>query len=370
MELSNHKKRMYMPTQKNELNFTGTNIYAGIDVHLKSWNVTIMVENLYHKSFQQPASADVLYDYMSKHFPKGTYHTAYEAGFSGFSTHYNLKALGINSIVVNAADIPTTGKEKLQKEDRRDSKKIARGLQCHELRSIYVPTPVNLSDRSLIRMRATIVQDLGRNKQRIKSFLYTSGISYPEIFTKSSSHWSNRFIEWLQRIEYEWPSLRVSLDILLSQIHHLRSELLKINRQIRDLSKTQRYQSSVELLRSIPGIGLIVSMTILTELEDINRFSSVDYLCSYIGLIPTTHSSGEKSSTGKITPRGHKVLRKLIIESSWVAARTDPAMSKYYLVCCKRMTPNKVIIRIAKKLMSRIKYVLTKNEPYQYCKVI
>jgi len=359
-----------MPTQKNELNFNGTNIYSGIDVHLKSWTVTIMVEGISHKSFNQPASSDVLYNYLVNHYPGGVYHSAYEAGFSGFSTHYKLKELGINSIVVNAADIPTTGKEKLQKEDRRDSRKIARSLQGNELTAIYVPTKNCLSDRSLMRMRSTLVRDLARYKQRVKSFLYTSGIEYPAIFASRTNHWSKRFIEWLQQITFTEPSLRISLDALLSQVIHFRLDLLKINKQIRVLSKTQQYASSVELLRSIPGIGLIISMTILTELETINRFSRVDYLCSYIGLIPTTHGTGEKVSTGRITPRGHKVLRKLIIESSWVAIRTDPAMSKCYLDYCKRMTSNKAIIRIAKKLMSRIKYVLTNNKPYQKCKVI
>lgn len=44
-----------MQRQINELNFTGQNIYVGIDVHLKSWNVTILTESLHHKTFNQPS---------------------------------------------------------------------------------------------------------------------------------------------------------------------------------------------------------------------------------------------------------------------------------------------------------------------------
>lgn len=72
-----------MQRQINELNFTGQNIYVGIDVHLKSWNVTILTESLHHKTFNQPSCPSTLVSYLDKHFPGGTYYSAYEAGFSG-----------------------------------------------------------------------------------------------------------------------------------------------------------------------------------------------------------------------------------------------------------------------------------------------
>lgn len=66
----------------------------------------------------------------------GNYFSAYEAGFSGLWPHYKLTELGINNIVVNPADIPTTQKEKVQKEDKRDSplsKKRRVGINLHSL---------------------------------------------------------------------------------------------------------------------------------------------------------------------------------------------------------------------------------------------
>jgi transposase len=104
-------------------------------------------------------------------------------------------------------------------------------------------------------------------------------------------------------------------------------------------------------------------MTILTEIETIDRFANFDKLCGYIGLIPSTNSSGEKEKVGNLTPRGH-TLRSAIIESAWVAARLDPALCKSYHDYCKRMEPNKAIIRIARKLLSRIMSVLKNNKPY------
>ena len=104
-----------MQAQNYELNFTGHNIYVGMDVHLKSWTVTIRTEHLEHKRFTQPPDAQVLYNYLTRNFPGATYYSVYEAGFCGFSVHRQLEALGIHNIVVNAADVPTKQKDKVQK---------------------------------------------------------------------------------------------------------------------------------------------------------------------------------------------------------------------------------------------------------------
>jgi transposase len=157
-----------------------------------------------------------------------------------------------------------------------------------------------------------------------------------------------------------------SLIALLNESKHLRTSILQVTKQINGLAKTDQYKKSVELLRSIPGIGLLTAMIILTEIETINRFANIDQFCGYIGLVPSTKSSGEKEVVGDITPRGHSKLRGAIIESAWVAARLDPALNKSYHDYCNRMESNKAIIRIARKLASRINFVLKNNQPYVY----
>lgn len=353
-----------MQTQSNKLDFKGQNIYVGFDVHLKSWTVTIMTEKLSHKTFTQPPNPKVLHQYLVKNFPGGTYHSAYEAGFCGYWIHNNLKSLGVHSIVVNPADIPTTDKEKVQKEDSRDSRKIARALRNGDLTPIYVPSTKTLEDRTLVRMRATLVKDLARNKNRIKSFLYYHGIEIP-----GYSNWSKRFIHWLENITMSEQSGRNSLNAIVTASKNLRITILDITRQIKALSETEAYKENVILLRSIPGIGLLTSMQLLTELETITRFDNIDRLCGYIGLIPSTRSSGDNDVVGNITPRGHSFLRSALIESAWVAVRLDPALTKSYHDYCRRMEPNKAIIRITRKLVSRIKYVLKNKQPYVYAVV-
>jgi transposase len=316
------------------------------------------------KTFTQPPEPKVLYEYLKKNFPGGTYHSAYEAGFCGFWAHRELLKYGINSMVVNPADIPTTDKEKRQKEDKRDSRKIARALSNGELVAIYVPSGKTIDDRSLLRMHYTLTKDLRRYKQRIKSKINFYGIKMPEEFS-SYNNWSKRFMLWLEAQKFQEESANVAWRILLKEMGHLRESLLEINQQIRNLSKTEAYHTAGILLKSVPGIGLLTAMTFLTELETIRRFKNIDKLASFIGFVPSTYSSGDKDITGDITPRKHGILRSALIESAWVAVRIDPAMMMTFQKLCKRMDENQAIVRIAKKLLNRIVHVLRKEELYE-----
>jgi transposase len=353
-----------MKAQVKKIDFTGQNIYVGFDAHLKSWKVTIMAEEFVYKTFNQPPKPDILHKYLIEHFPGGTYHSAYEAGFCGYWIHYALTSFGIKSIVVNPADIPTTDKERVNKEDKRDSRKIARSLSSGNLVPIYIPSIKNQRDRSLLRTRAMLVKDSTRYKNRIKSFLCFYGISIDDAFKNPESHWSNRFMEWLESLDMKDKSGKESLSVLISECRNLRASILNVTKQVRLLSQSETYRDKVALLKSVPGIGILTAMIILTELETINRFNNLDKMCGYIGLVPSTKSSGDKEKTGDMTPRGHSVLRTAIIESSWIAKSNDPSLMKSYISYCKRMDQNKAIIKIAKKLLSRIRYVLNNNKPY------
>jgi len=358
-----------MQTQSNKIDFKGQNIFVGFDVHQKSWKVTVMTEQLTLKTFSQDPRPELLHQYLNRNFPNANYYSAYEAGFSGFWIHNKLKALGINSIVVNPADIPTTDKEKRNKTDKRDSKKIAKSLRSGMLKGIYVPSLKTLEDRSLVRARAIMVRDQTRIKNRIRSFLFFHGIDLPDHFKQTSTHWSKRFMNWLKSVELTEFSAQKSLNLLIDECEYLRSIILEATKAIRELSRSEAYFNQVQLLQSIPGIGSLTAMVIMTEIETINRFSNFDKLCSFIGLVPTTHSSGEKEIIGELTHRGNNSLRSILVECAWIAVRWDPSLNKSYNEYCRRMEPNKAIIRIARKLLSRIRFVLKNNQRY-VCQLI
>lgn len=352
-----------MQTQSKQLDFTGENIYAGIDVHLRSWKVTLLSDDLFLRTFSQPPEPDKLASYLKRNYPNARYLAGYESGFSGFWAQKELQHLGIETVIMNAADIPTSHKDRVQKEDKRDSRKIARTLRNRDYEKIYVPSENTLHDRTLIRMRGTLVKDLSRNKNRVKSLLHFHGIKIPEKFI-GKSHWSRIWISWLESIQFGNESGDFTLKLILEHVEEQRKRLLKVNRKIRALSKTERYCKQVSLLQGIPGIGLISAMVILTELESLDRFASLDKLCAYIGLVPSTNSTGDKEVESELTPRGHSNLRRTIIESAWTAARIDPALTMKYNQLIRRMESNKAIVRIAQKLLNHIRYVLRNQSEY------
>ena len=353
-----------MQHQVKELNFGGQNIYVGLDTHRNQTTVTVLGENLHHKTFSQPTAADILARYLKKNFPGANYYAAYEAGFSGFWLQETLQSQGINCIVVNAADVPTKGKERNQKNDNVDSRKIAYALRKGDLEAIYVPSKECQRDRGLLRARQRIVSNQTRCRNRIKGLLNFFGIVYPEKFSKSGTHWSRRFMDWLKSVDLG-GSGNDTLAIYLEEAEFLRALLAKTMKKINHLSNQERYAKNVKLLISVPGVGRLIAMILLTELERIDRFKTRDSLCNYVGLIPDVYSSDQTVHVGDITQRGNKSLKKFLIESSWVAARTDPALVMKYNQLCSRMNGNKAIIRIARMLLSRIRYILMHEQEYQ-----
>ena len=262
-------------------------------------------------------------------------------------------------MIVNPADVPTKDKERRTKADRVDCRKLARGLRAGELKGIYVPQRQHLEDRSLIRTRQTMVRKQTRCKNQIKAILYFYGLQVCE-----DRYWSARFISQLEQIRMNQISGDHALKAHLDELHHLRKTIAGLNRDIRALSRTERYHTNVTLLRTIPGISILSAMILLTELHDIHRFKNLDKLCSFVGLVPDTKSSGEYEHTGGITSRQNKALRNVLIESSWIAVRKDPALMLAFHKLTLRMKKTKAIVHIARKLLSRIRFVLKNQKPY------
>src|ERR1035437_5909224 len=127
-------------------------------------------------------------------------------------------------------------------------------------------------------------------------------------------HWSGRFIEHLKTLEFIYPLGKDQLDIYIVELLELRSRLLLILKTIRKYIREYKRQDELELLLSIPGFGYTTAITFLTELIDIDRFSRFDQLAGFVGLVPSTRSSGEKDKTIGLSNRFNKYLRTILIE--------------------------------------------------------
>jgi transposase len=344
-------------------NFEEQTIYVGLDVHKRSWNAALYLNDQYLRNVHQPPSPQALYKFLQTTYPGANYVCAYEGGKFGYWIQRQLSNKGIKCIVVNPADIPSTHKDEVNKTDPRDARGIAMSLQCGQLRGIYIPPVQQESDRCLVRQRKKIWRDLVRCKNRIKGFLDYIGVALPDKFT--NGNWSKNFIQWLAAIPFEHVSSR-TLDYMIREMELLRKELLSISNDIRKLMRSKAYKKLYYLLRTITGIGPLTAALLITEIGDMKRFPTFYQLNSFIGLLPTEHSSGERELKGRLTIRRHRQLRSDLIECAWTAKRTDPALSLFYSEQLKRgKEPKLIIVKIARKLLSRIRYVWLSEKPYE-----
>ncbi len=348
--------------QINQKEFKDQEFYIGMDVHKKNWVITLRNNNMELKTFSMDPSPELLYKHLHCNYPGGRYFSAYEAGFCGFWIHRSLESLGIKNLVIHAADVASTNKERTNKTDKVDSRKIARELENKSLNSIYIPDELHQQLRSLCRLRGQSVVNQTRVKNRIKGHLHTYGIPIP--CQVEMPHWSGNFINWLLSLEFSQACGKDYLIFCLEELQQHRQRIVDITRILRSHLKSHSLYEPFVFLRSIPGIGLVVALSFYTEIMDINRFPTFDQLASFVGLVPSVHGTGDKIIEQGLTKRRNRYLRHLIVEAAWIAVRKDPALLHAFNQLTRRMKKQDAIIRIAKKLLRRIRYVWKNQTPY------
>jgi transposase len=347
--------------QTNRNLFCKQPFFIGIDVHKTNWKVTIRSRDVYLKTFTMDPDPTKLKEHMQRMYPGGIYHSAYEAGFCGYWIHRALCSSGFKNIIVNPSDVPTTHKEKDHKDDPIDSNKLSRELSNGSLRGIYVPEERMESMRILSRCLRQYSQRSVQVKNRIKALLHFSGIASA---FDAYTHWSRAFLNQLSTYGFREKNTTFILAQHLKELEHIRKMKLDLLRQIRLIS---RGEPLIKLLRTIPGVGLTTAMALFAELVDIRRFSDLDHLASYVGLVPSVAKSDTTEVIRGITNRHCRHLRFMLIESAWIAVRKDPALTHCFtnLTAGKfRHTKKTAIIRITKKLLNRIRAVWLSGKPY------
>lgn len=352
---------MQNKTIKNP-DFSGHNVFVGLDVHSASWDVNILVDEIEHRKFTQPPSPDILCNYLKTHFPGANYFSAYECGFSGYHHHRRLLELGINNIVINPADLPVTDKEKVNKKDPIDSRRISRSLQNKQLKGIHIFDPEHEQFRSLNRMRWIAAKEHRRVKNRIRAFLLYYGIIPPTEL--NPEYWTLAFINWLKQLKLSDQAGTLSLEYLVNAYHDSKNLLLKISRHLRQQVKV-KYLDIYKRLMTVPGIGPINAICLIAEIGDMSRFESCKHLASFVGLIPRSHQSGPKDPNCSLTYRSNKYLRATLVEAAWMAMRFDPSLLKYYKEKIPKYKAQVAIIKVAHKVLNRIRYVWLSEKDYQ-----
>ena len=335
--------------------FRGQVIYCGIDVHKNSWKVHLRHCHRDLDKFSMNPDPKALSDYLKKKYADAEYRSVYEAGFCGFEPHRVLCASGIFNIVINPADVPTSGRDREYKNDRADSRKLARELENGTLEPIYIPCSENLELRNLVRRETQVVKDIVRVRNRIKSHLFFNGLKF--------TSWSGRSLKIMELDAENRDDF--ALLSLLRELHFLRLERLKTVEDERKCLKKHNREEVQSHLQSIPGIGFRTAVILQSEIWDPERFQDKEHLGSYAGVAPHLVGSGERESVRACGNRKRKQLHCILIEAAWKSVAYDlEQRARYGRLLGKGANPQKAISIIAKKLLYTIRAVWIQNRDY------
>jgi len=346
-----------MPLQNADV----TKLFIGIDIHKKSWSVSIRTELFDHKTFSTPPDPEGLYDYVIAHFPRHDVSITYEAGCCGFSAGRYFLGLGWQVTIVNPADVPRMDKQNYQKTDKIDSRNLCKQLQKNNLRAIHIPTEEQEQFRSLLRQRTNITKELRRVKSHIKGMLLFHGIKIPTNY--DNANWTIEFKTWLSDVKWSSTCGTESMQSKLRTLDFFHTEYLNIGNLLRAYCR-KYHNTDYYLLGSIPGIGGFLAAAILSECGDVRRFTNEKQFSSFIGVVPGIFNSGGSENNLGVTPRANTILRPYIIESAWIAIRKDPEIQAYYKLHFGK-NPKCIIVKVAHKMVKRILSVIKTGKPYQ-----
>jgi len=339
----------------------GKPVYVGLDVHKREWTVTVLCqgEELYHATVVADCAGLVR---LLRRLEASEVHTVYEAGPTGYWLHDALTEARFDSIVTPPSLVPRIGGR--VKTDRRDSRKLASLLASGFLKRVHILSSEERAYRQLLRTRNQIERHRKQTQAQIKSMLLFHGKKAPRTLVE---RWSQTHVDWIAHLEWDNPALKTSMGALIELYRYLNDQLKAMTAAIEELAQTDKYRERAALLTQIPGMGIYTAMSILIELQDVERFRRAEQLASFLGLTPSQHSSGERVRLGEITHCGNPRLRTRFVESSWTLIRYDMAMrSVYERIKHQTGSGKKAIVAVARRLALRVRRILLDRSAYRY----
>jgi len=346
-----------MKQTREKMSYTGKEVYVGMDVHKRTYSVTVICEGEIVKRDTMRADPEGIVHYLKRHFAGAKIHSVYEAGFCGFGLHRVLVASGINNIVVNPASIEVAANDKV-KTDNRDSRKQAEQLFRGALTGIYIPTEAEELSRVLTRTREQIVGERARVANQIKGKLHHFGL----MTFDDERQVTESYLKELEARDLA-ENLSYALGLLIAQWRFLTEQIKEIEKKLEGQAKKDE---SEKIYRSVPGVGPISSRVLSNELGSLSeRFSNERSLFSFTGLTPSEHSSGDSIHKGHISRQGSSRIRKYLIEIAWRAIKKDEALKQIFGRIAKTRGKKRAITAIARKLIGRIRACFQQNCLYQ-----
>lgn len=341
-------------------------VFSGLDVDKRSISVTFTDHHGFLKSLRMPYSVEHLLNHVHKHYPGKKVAFAYEAGPTGYGLYDGIVAQDYPCLIAAPSMIPKAPGQRV-KTNRLDSRTLSENLRGGQLKSIHVPSPLYRELRHLTQLRDVLVRETVGMKQRIKSLLLMEGIEFPP--APAGSQWSLLVKAKLRKLPCS-GMVRFKLDQLLDSLEFNEKQVLKTTREIRRFFHADPELSQcIKYLMTLPGIGWIVASQLLARIGDWRELNNIRQLGGFLGLVPTEHSTGERTDRGSITHTGDGRLRSKLIQASWSAIRQDGELREFYR-SVYRKHPREVasrvaIVAVARKLSVRISVVLMQQRPYE-----
>jgi transposase len=183
-------------------------------------------------------------------------------------------------------------------------------------------------------------------KQRLLKFLLRKGVNY-----ESERYWTGKHYKWLGGVKFENEMEQMTLVEYVEEVRRLEEKIGRLDKKIEEVANSERYAEKVRKFRAFRGIDYLTALSLVCEIGDFKRFGSAEAFMSYLGLVPSEHSSGKKRRQGGITKTGNGHLRKLLTESSWHYARPNQVGKRLER---RRVGTDEQTIRYADKAMKRL----------------
>jgi transposase len=265
-----------------------------------------------------------------------------------------LERLGHQVRIGAAAQIRASYVRK-QKTDRRDAGHLLRLLVEGRFPALqWVPTARERDVRQLLVHRHKRVQMQTRVKNQLHALAINQGL---RMRWKLWSREGRQQLEALPLLPYA-AARRADL---LRQLEEMEAEIDRLNKTVGQ--EAEACPAAVRLM-SHPGVGPVTSLAFVLTIGDVRRFQHARQVASYLGLIPSEHSSGGKQRLGHISKQGNALLRFLLVEAGHSAVRFDAELGRCYSRLKHRHSTGVAKVAVARKLALRLYWMLRNQTDY------
>jgi transposase len=263
------------------------------------------------------------------------------------------RRMGHVILVGDAAQIRASYVRK-QKTDKRDAAHILTLLIEGRFPALWTPSIEERDGRQLLIHRHKLVEIRTRVKNGLQHLCLNQGVQRQrKLWTKSG-----------QKVLGELPLggwAGVRREDLLGLLGQLNQQIDRLDAAA---DKAALEHKGARLLMTQPGVGPLTALAFVLTIGDVSRFSSSKKISSYIGLIPSEHSSGGKQRLGAITKQGNCFLRMLLVEAAQTAVRLDPGFKREYEHRSHRKSKAVAKVAAARKLAVRLYWMLRTEVSY------